>query len=394
MPKPDFQDRYPLDPIEYEHRKQARRRRLLDLFHPVFEGSAAFDRKWLVHNWIPEGSLVMLAGEPKVGKTCLATAIAIAVATGTPFAGMPTVQSSVLWLSAEESPVERMEVLQSSRLVDFDVPVYTCYEPLWIDSESGLEDLEAWRQKTDARLLVVDPLLGAISGRSIADSWGARKSLQALKRWCSVNKVTALVLHHPKRIPGAGRLLVADNAQISATASMWIVMAAKPAVGCPGRMLTLECRGRGAHANRVLHLVSEGPLDFHDAGGVVPSPDRDAPYRFGPIDHAICDALKEGPLATTDLYQSVDANVSTIRNHIVGLRRNGIIDGAGLQGRVRVYELNRENYARNLRPRNAADSGRIGSSEPAEKMDMSENGGGKLVSRPAFVDPLPAWGPD
>lgn len=88
------------------------------VFQPICTEFNQFQQPWLVQDFIPLGGLVFLAAPPKQGKTCLATALALAVATGTPFAGMPCDQGGVLWLAQEESFWDRHRLVSSSPLAD------------------------------------------------------------------------------------------------------------------------------------------------------------------------------------------------------------------------------------------------------------------------------------
>jgi hypothetical protein len=213
------------DPIEVETRMLEREQYLQQLFVPVIPQLQRLPIRWLIQDLIPEGCLSLLVAEPKEGKTSLATAIALSVATGTPFAGCNVEQSSVLWLSAEESMRERNFLLDQSPFVDSTLPLYTCYQPLAIDDEEALDALQYWVMETDAKFVVVDPLIAATSGRSLRDGWNARRSLQALKRFCDRMHVAALVLHHRKDARhGLARSRAAENDQLSATASLVMSM--------------------------------------------------------------------------------------------------------------------------------------------------------------------------
>ena len=191
---PDF-----WDPIASENRVRAREAYLNGLFFDVLDPHyLAKEIKWLVQGLIPQNYLCMLVAEPKEGKTCLATALALAVATGTPFAGRETRQGAVLWLAAEENHSERQLLLRNSPVVDTTLPLYTCYEHLPIDQEDSLDALRHWINRTGARLLVVDPLQAAITGRSLSGGYNARRSLQPIKQLCNHCQVAVLVLHHQK----------------------------------------------------------------------------------------------------------------------------------------------------------------------------------------------------
>jgi RecA-family ATPase len=112
--------------------------------------------------------------------------------------------------------------------VDTACPIFTCYQQLAIDDPDALDALKYWVYDTEAKLVVVDPLLAATSGRSLRDGWNARRSLQALKRFCDSTKCAALVLHHRKDArAGIAKSRAAENDQISATASLIMSMSVK-----------------------------------------------------------------------------------------------------------------------------------------------------------------------
>lgn len=65
-------------------------------------------REWVVENWIPKGptASTLFTGEGGTGKSLLALQLAVAVATGTEWLGMPTEQAPVLYLTCEDDKPE------------------------------------------------------------------------------------------------------------------------------------------------------------------------------------------------------------------------------------------------------------------------------------------------
>lgn len=65
-------------------------------------------REWIVENWIPKGptASTLFTGEGGTGKSLLALQLAIAVATGSEWLGMPTEQAPVLMLTCEDDKPE------------------------------------------------------------------------------------------------------------------------------------------------------------------------------------------------------------------------------------------------------------------------------------------------
>lgn len=369
MERPSLEEIYAEeDPVHRAILRDQRQRAIDNLFQPIHtEVKVEYD--WLVEGFLPKGYLAILAGEPKSGKTCLATSLALAVATGTPFAGMPTEQSGVLWLSLEEGYVERRKTLDLSPLSETTTPLYTCYQRLAIDVEDDLIVLFESANRHKAGLIVVDPLHCATSGRSLADGWAARKTLQLLKQYCALQHITALVLHHSKRPAYSHRRpRVAESDQLAATASMHIVLTSRPkpplpftgegaggggsvpprlsggeGVGGEGhsnqqtRLVTLHMQGRGDFANRSLHLHSPDPLSYFQSAEEETTPQPK--LRLGPVETAIIEHLASSPLTADQLAELTNTGMGTLYNALARLRSKGIIRQKGSKPGQRYYEL-------------------------------------------------------
>lgn len=332
---------------QFEQQRKEEEHRLKMLFLPL--GAQRFKTpEFVIDDFLPKGYLAILAGDPKSGKTALATAMAFAVAKGEPFAGHKTPKSPVLWLSLEESPAERGALLEKhldgvdatacldehcermfgpnenetepieSKLGTLP-PIYTCFEPIRIDTDQGIEDLRFWVRETGAELIVVDPLHAAHSGRSLQDGWAARKTLQPLKRFCAQMKVACIVLHHSAT---RGKERVAENAQLSATASMLMLLSSKPAPteANAKRLVTLKCCGRGGFANAVWHFASDGPLDYRKLPAEAAEPPVED-FRRETLEEKILEVLsKHEAMAASEIAVEVASTPGAVRNAIIRLR--------------------------------------------------------------------------
>ena len=344
------------DPIAQAAEEIQKLKYLDSLFHPISHLNKDIPMDWLIQGFLPKGYLVLLASEPKEGKSSLATALALAIATGTPFAGIPTEQSAVLWLSLEEGPAERRLLLQQSKLADPATPLYTSYSHIPIDTEEGIETLRHWAKFTEAKLIIVDPLHAAHSGRSLNDGWAARKTLQKLREFCIHEGITAVVLHHTKTSIKNWRVQrVAENAQLSATASMEMVLTKRMLtdheVAAQGgkqkssedstghRLVTLACRGRGDFANRLIHLVSWAPLEFASAD---PNENWEPISKDKPLNTAqqkIMDLLISGSRTSSQLINELQVNEGVCRNAITNLRRKNLVRIVWQNKNIRRYGL-------------------------------------------------------
>lgn len=302
---------------------------------PDYLAEQGEDIVWLVEELLPQDYLVVLGGTSKAGKSCLATSLAVAISTGTPFLGLTTTKGSVLWCAYEESEQERAMVLR-----EFDVTpseLYVTHEKLHIDSADGIAALRWWVRKTNARLIVIDPLYGANTADSLSDGRKAREVLAGLKDLCRTEKVCALVLHHFTKNVAAGvtRERFADSNQILATASMDILMdATERSDGT--RAIKLQGRGRGAFANRTWCVRSTGVTDFTlEVSGS--ASDVDAQLRDEHILQVIREAQK--PLTADEVAEAAGLKPGTARNRLTALQKRSAVVVAGRQSNANLYEL-------------------------------------------------------
>lgn len=126
-------------------------------------GTISRDGGWLVEGLVPEVSWGILAAEAKVGKTWLATDLAVSVATGTPFLGRKVKQSSVVYVHAEDRRdkwLERVEGLLKARGLERseEVPLFGVSDEMQLDKPEDMTKLEETVEKHNAGLLVLDPM--------------------------------------------------------------------------------------------------------------------------------------------------------------------------------------------------------------------------------------------
>jgi len=126
--------------------------------------------KWVVEDYIAEG-LTVLAGKPKMGKSWLALAIAIAVARGDRVLGdRKCVQGSVLYAALEDPPrrlKDRLKKLCGSAGQGAWLPKLTFWTSgamARLDA-GGLDQVRDWiKSNPDARLVIIDTLAKVRSG--------------------------------------------------------------------------------------------------------------------------------------------------------------------------------------------------------------------------------------
>lgn len=207
----------------------------------------------LVTGMIDAGSLVIMAGSSKAGKTALVTNLAFSVATGTRFLDMETAQGPVLWVTYEESPAERW--LHCKHYSE-DAPIHHLQNPSPIDTKAGIEHLRLAIESSSAKLVVIDPLVAAVSCDNLMESVKARKALAPINQLRIDTGVTVLVMHHQNKGAHAGDSpdKMSDSHQIaSACTQFWNLRYIRKA---GSRIITMAGRGRHENGDRVWKITS------------------------------------------------------------------------------------------------------------------------------------------
>lgn len=285
---------------------------------------------WVVEGFLPASFLVVLGGNSKAGKSTFMTALAVAVATGEPFAGMPTGIGAVLWCAYEESETERAMVL---RMFDSKPDsLYLTHEKLYIDSAEGLAALRYWVTRTSARLLVIDPLYGANQAESLTDGQTARNVLGGLKELCRETNVCAVVLHHITKNTGAGmvRNRIADSNQILAVASMDLLM--DVTAEDKERRVRVTGHGRGSFSNQTWVFGSSSETDWRLLAKGAEA-EVDGAYR----EAQILAEIGAQPMTAEQVAERIGVNLGTVRNTLTTLARAKRVVTVAKEGRANVY---------------------------------------------------------
>lgn len=175
---------------------------------------------WQWPNWIPRGSLTLLAGAPGSGKTVFALYLATAICTG---AKWPDGQAGasggkVIWCESEGGYREIAE-----RAGRFGIPKKAILAPrrAWeedfrLDDPVHLVELEAAIQAHRPGLVVVDSLTG--SHRVDENSPEMQSMLSNLRRIASDHETAVVVIHHTRKKQQGGRQHVDQDEVRGATA--------------------------------------------------------------------------------------------------------------------------------------------------------------------------------
>lgn len=219
---------------------------LLAFRHPVIGGRALMAAEYpplipLVDQLIVPG-LTLLTAKPKVGKSWMALAMGLAVASGGQlFGDLECAHAGVLMLMLEDSP-RRLQARCKQLLGMQRMPEQIAFCTSWSKGEETVADVEEYLdQHPDVKLVVVDVLQkikGEESGKSAyADDYA---SLERLQGMAQRRDVAVVVLHHLRKAEGTDAVdLVSGTLGIAGAADHIIVITGNADDG-----YQLEMKGR------------------------------------------------------------------------------------------------------------------------------------------------------
>lgn len=274
---------------------------------------------------LPPPGLTVLAGEYGCRKTLLALDLAVCVALGQPWLGLPVAQSPVLYVDDELGERQFMPRARAA-LLGYHAGVET---PIHVTSSGfsalRLAPLAAQAAKVSAKFIVIDPMPHLLRANTNLMRTSLPTMLRNLRQLADVRHLSILVTLHATR-RGLRRAL----APLSILASS---------------VLSLQ-RTRGQ-----LHLQSLTPaspqLDLHavinssfDATWLSPAPS--SPVQLTAIQSSILVYLyQRGPSSIRSLTHATQATVFRITKAIYRLRTAGLVSRAdpGLRGQTAAYAL-------------------------------------------------------
>ena len=161
------------------------------------------EQKWIVQDFVPEASLVLLGGKKKLGKSWLALQLAQAVAYGAPFLQHPTIQGSVMYFCLEDGERRLAGRLKKQNAIR-GLPIHYItggFKPL---DRGGLSELRALIVASNPCLVIIDTLAAAKTGQMDEDAAGDMGDLANALRELAQELKTAIVVvaHHGKRSYG------------------------------------------------------------------------------------------------------------------------------------------------------------------------------------------------
>lgn len=188
-------------------------------------------RKWLMRDLLPMGSLAMLVGGPKIGKSYLAMRIMYDIACGEPAWGkFETTRSSSLAVMMEDDAISfavRLHQIGQGRprLVDeFDIRPAHVWPSL---EQGGLAALEETIKTHNSKLVVIDTFqkIRAATGYSRAGAYELDvKACQPLIELSHRLDICILCVHHTNKTKDVSNVLDKVSGSTGLTGSFDVVM--------------------------------------------------------------------------------------------------------------------------------------------------------------------------
>ncbi|GAB4467726.1 MAG: hypothetical protein OHK0029_39730 [Armatimonadaceae bacterium] len=170
--------------------------------------------EWFWRGYIPRGKIVVLSGDPGLGKTTLAGEIAARISRGEPIFGTPSgsTAANVLFISLEDGLADTIR----PRLEAAGADLTRVFAPQLRD-ENGLPrlpilpddfpDIADIVRREDIQMVVIDPIMAALSGKvdSHKDQ-DVRRVLAQMAQIADETGATFLVLRHLNKAAGGSAI--------------------------------------------------------------------------------------------------------------------------------------------------------------------------------------------
>lgn len=179
--------------------------------------------EWLIKDILPKGSIVMVAGEPGNNKSWVAQAMAISVATGTPFLGQYAVEDPGLVLfidqdtSSQALGIRMGSLLKGTRRDQADLLVASHpIPPVHVDTEHGIRYIRAIAKANEIKLVVLEMLASVTSADFDENSsQDAKQVFNPLHDLVKEYGFAVLVTHHTRKSGGSGTYIARGSGYIA-----------------------------------------------------------------------------------------------------------------------------------------------------------------------------------
>jgi RecA-family ATPase len=139
--------------------------------------SPPYEETWIASHLVPKGRMVALVGPAKSGKSLLALHCAAAIASGRPFLGKPTIQSTVLYIDQENIPLSdtkpRLEEMGYQWEELEEHLIYSSYGDFAdFNTAKGAKQLMQVIREHDVQVVIIDTISRVVTGKeNDNDTW-------------------------------------------------------------------------------------------------------------------------------------------------------------------------------------------------------------------------------
>lgn len=295
---------------------------------------------WCVPGIISEGCCI-LSGHPKIGKSFLVLAIALAAASGGTVLGVKVEARPVLYMALEDDP-RRLQL--RSRILFEDEPLPSGFSFMTrSDAEGAIDVARSWIEshRDEKPLVIVDTLEKIRGGRTqngYADDYKAGTLLQTLL----ANGGAVIAVHHNRKGDSEDFLDQVSGTLGLAGSVDTIVTLNRQRAGTSG---TLSVTGRDVD-EQVYKLNFVGGQWSTDGGDLAEAARRTTTRKFGAKMQQALELVESGNATTIgEVAEYLEVPDATARKYLSRLASEyGLIErtGTGQYGTVTVSQVSQE----------------------------------------------------
>jgi energy-coupling factor transporter ATP-binding protein EcfA2 len=215
---------------------------------------------WIVPGWLAEGDVALVSGDGGIGKSTTVAALAMAVATGQPWCGIPVNGAGLVLVFDEEQNESEVARLYTRLGAPHENLRVACQQGVNLTTAAGLSRLERELSEYRPRLVVLDSVQQVFLGVDGMNADAVAKVYAELFRLRRAYGTTFVMIGHLRKPPAEGQVsklhLVHGSVAFGTQAStVWV--ATSPA----DSLLDLaQAKRRGADRTSLrIRYESEGP---------------------------------------------------------------------------------------------------------------------------------------
>ncbi len=339
---------------------------------------------WVVEDLIPAGTLILVVGRPKAGKSLLTIDLAASVALGETFLGRATTQGPAVLVPAEDALPLVRDRLWTRLLEERAAPLFvlpadgSLDQSIWLDDRASFEQLAAIVQERRPSLLVLDPLRELHHCKeNEADEMAAL--LRPLRQLAHQTGAAIVLVHHRNKHASDPAQATRGSSAITGGVDVVVTLERTDEDDegslTPNQVLTLRTEGRYGPRQRLgARLGTDIRWHPTDAGGKDDLRTADRLRR-----HL---AASSDPLTAEELAVATRAAPRTVQNALTALKNDGHVNRHGTGAKGDPYR-----YTAAQRDRDA--SGTKVSASSSGKEPMRPDTEGRIPASAGMIPVLP-----